>query len=811
MRGVVQTGLAILVTLLLAALAWPGAAILFAQEQAAAAGPVVIDSVKVQGNQRRPEAVVQAESGLRAGDTITFREIQRAIRRLWVSGHYRDVQVYARQAGGGPSAPVVLVVQVAEQPYIGDVEFRGLEHVNGRTVRDTVGLNPGVPLRPSKVAEAEHMMRKLLADKGYRVRAIEHRLEPIRDRPGEQRLVFQVTEGHRIALAAVEFEGNQVFDDEQLRKALDTKPEGFFWFRDGTYEEAKLQADLRDKLPEFYAQRGYIDFAVGGDTLVVDPERGKARLVVKVNEGERYQLAAFDVRGNRRFPADELKRYFDRERGGLLRGLGFGSDGGKEGGGVFDQVAFQRATDRVSQLYRNQGYLYARVQPVIERTETAGGEPAVQVAWEIREGEPAYVNRVSVTGNTFTHENVIRDRILLLPGDVYNEDLLIQSYKNVMALGFFETPLPLPDIQPNDKGDVDITFDVKERQTGAINFGTALGGGTGVAGFLGYDQPNLFGQAKAGHLRWEFGRFSNNLEASYSDPAMLGSRVSGSASLFSARDRFFRFSEGQRRRTGGSLRFGLPLPTDRWSRVFLGYSLSRTTYQQASGLETASLFALPPGVQSTISLSLVRNTLDHPLFPVSGTRHELEGSFSGGLLGGDGDFQKYTAGASWYVPAGQVGGGQPGSRPIRFTLGVSAEAGALFGNAERFPFERFWMGGVQFGRPLRGYEETTVTPRGHIPRGVPGVLLEDRFGDAYLRLSAEYAVRFNDNLSLSLFYDAGNVWRSPREINPTRLLRGAGLGVTLVTPFGPLGLDYAYGFDKVVPGWQLHFKLGPTF
>jgi outer membrane protein insertion porin family len=162
------------------------------------------------------------------------------------------------------------------------------------------------------------------------------------------------------------------------------------------------------------------------------------------------------------------------------------------------------------------------------------------------------------------------------------------------------------------------------------------------------------------------------------------------------------------------------------------------------------------------------------------------------------------------VPVGQIGGTAPGTRPIRLTLGLSAEGGAIFGDASRFPFDRFWLGGVQFGRPLRGYEETTITPSGYSDRN-SGLPLTQRFGDAYMRLSATYALRFNDNISVGAFFDAGNVWQRPSEIDPTRLFRGAGLGVTLVTPFGPLGLDYAYGFDKQPPGWQLHFKFGQGF
>jgi outer membrane protein insertion porin family len=189
----------------------------------------------------------------------------------------------------------------------------------------------------------------------------------------------------------------------------------------------------------------------------------------------------------------------------------------------------------------------------------------------------------------------------------------------------------------------------------------------------------------------------------------------------------------------------------------------------------------------------------------------MEANFNGGILGGNGDFQKYLLNGAWFVPVGRIGGGAPGSRPIRMTLGLSAEGGALFGDASRFPFERFFMGGVQFGRPLRGYDETTITPLGYVPESDNSVPLSERFGDAYLRLSAEYAIRFNDNLSVSTFYDAGSVWREPSEFNPTRLFRGAGIGVQLVTPFGPIGLDYAYGFDKINPGWQLHFKFGQGF
>lgn len=773
---------------------------------------LTVEQHTVEGNERVATDAFLAETGIRIGDKITINDVQVALRKLWGSGNYKDIEPRLIELPGENT--VRLHWNVSEQPFVSRVEFRGLENIRGSAVLDTVGLRANSPYRPARAAAAEGVVREMLARKGLQLRSIKHELVPVpRSKTEEFNLVFTVEEGQRVAIADVDFEGNQIFDDDDLKGQLATRSEGFLWFKPGLYDEDKLREDLRKNLPAYYGSRGYLDFAVLGDSLAVDPETGKARLIITVSEGPQYRLAAFDVNGNRRFSSEEIKRYFEQESaGGLLKGFGLGGARTTQvTGQPFDATAFESATARVKQLYSNSGYLYAQVNPTIEKTDSN----TVRVAWDIREGEPAYINTVTIAGNTYTHEEVIRNQLLVIPGDVYNEELLIQSFQRISSLGFFETPLSPPGIQPNEKGDVDITFEVKERQTGSVNFGTAVGGGTGLAGFLGYDQPNLFGQAKSGHLRWEFGRYSNNFEASYSDPAIQGSRYSGSISLFSARDRFIQFNEGRRRRTGAGLRFGIPMPNDARSRLTVGYTIARTTYEKFDD-ESQSIFNLPPGVQSTVTLGLQRFNLDHPMFPTSGTRQEIEASINGGILGGNGDFQKYIVSGAWYVPVGRIGGSAPGSRPIRMTLGLSAEGGALFGDASRFPFERFWMGGVQFGRPLRGYEETTVTPLGYSPRcqnTVSGACLElgQRLGDSFLRLTAEYAVRFNDNLSISAFYDAGGVWYKPGEINPTRLLRGAGIGAMLVTPFGPLGLDYAYGFDKTRPGWQLHFKFGQGF
>jgi len=777
--------------------------------QTGARGPVAVDTVVVEGNQRLQAPSIVGLFGVQPRTEITWRDIQKGIKQLLSSGQFIDVVVRAR---GTP--PVELVIQVEERPQIRRVEINGLQNLSTREVRDTSGLRPAFPFNEQRIFDAKAYIRQELAEDGIPFAEITERVIPVDDREGEVDVILDVVEGQRVTIAEVEFRGNEGIPSDALHGAMSTKQEGFWWFRSGSFDEAEFRDDLDGKLPLMAASRGYLDFSVLSDTVVIDPSSGKARLEILVEEGPQYRLGSFTVNGNNRFTTEELESYFETTGGGILSslGLGGGESSGPEGQ-VFNRQTFNDAILAAEERYRNEGYLYARINPLVTRRDGVNGaDPTVDVSWEIQEGSPALVNRVSIAGNEYTYEWVIRNQLFILPGDVYSQDRVLRSYQNISSLGFFEAPMPFPSIVPNDDGDVDITFNVVEKQTGSINFGTSVGGGVGLSGFLGYEQPNLFGQAKSGSLRWDFGRYLNSFEVSYTDPAVFQSLVSGSLSLFNSRDRFFQFSTGRRRRIGATSRFGFPWPNSRVTRAFVGYGISQTKYELFTDADDTSLFGRPPGVQSQLTLGLTRQTLDHPLFPTVGSRQNVNVEVNGGLLGGDGQFTRVLADANWWVPLGSTGG-QEGGAPsgVRLALGVTFKSGAIFGDAGAFPFDRFWMGGVQFGQNLRGYDETTITPLGYFPERDAGITDIARLGDAFYSMTTELAMRMGDQLGISLFYDAGNVWRDPVEFDPTRLFRGAGIGLSLVTPFGPIGLDYAYGFDKATPGWQLHFRMGPGF
>lgn len=774
---------------------------------------VFVDTVVVRGAERIDAANIRVVSSLEGGRRITPPDVEAAIQRLMATGNFEWIDILSREDETGA---VTLFIDVAERPFIVAFDIEGLKRISAGTVRDTVGLTGEQPLRPQLVRRTERMIRDLLGGAGVQLASFDTMMVAVPDRPGAYRFVFQVEEGNRLAISEIDFIGNEAFDDDALRDAINTKTEGFLWFKPGRFDRDVLQTDLLQTLPSFYGASGYIDFAVVSDTLIIDPVSGKARLEIELTEGPQYRLGEFTIEGARRFPVEQLEPMFTSRRRSVL-GLPFGGRDEQETGQIFDRAALDAATQQVEQLYKNEGYLYAAVEPIIQRTEGENGQPMVNVTWAISEQSPFYIDKIIIAGNTYTHESVIRDRIVVYPGDVYSEDRLLQSYRSIAALGFFETPLPNPGIVPHvETGTVTLTFEVQERQTGSINFGTSIGGGGygragGLSGFLGYSQPNLFGQAKQASVQAEYGYGRSSFTASFTDPALFGTRNSGSVSLYHTDDRYrgFSFSDGRYVRTGGSLRYGFPVGNFRWTRAFAGYSLSRYRYEARSvdECEPGNIFCQPSALASTLSLSVTRDTKDHPMFPTQGTSQNLSLQQTGGLLGGDGNFQKATAEADWWVPVMSFGGGEAGSRGIVTTFGFQARVGTVFGDASRFPLERFFLGGTQFGQVLRGYEESTVTPLGYFDRNNTLVSSNDRLGDAFLVLTGEYALRLSDAISTSVFAEAGNIWSHSSGINPSRLFRSAGIGATVVTPFGPLGLDLAYGFDRDPAGWKFHFKI----
>ncbi|HRP07754.1 MAG TPA: outer membrane protein assembly factor BamA, partial [Gemmatimonadales bacterium] len=515
-----------------------------AQDQQPPAFPTV-DSIAVEGNARLTETQITSRVGIVLGTEVTFRDVQRAIRALYATGQFDSVRVEQRDIPG----KVTLVFVVTERPVLREWNVTGPEKMSSRDVRDRVSLVAGRPIDRAAVVASAFAIDSMYRKSGYYGVRVRTTTEPADS--GAVRVIFDVDEGNRVSISQVIVEGNERFPDEEVVSAIASQPEGFWWFSPGKYDEARLDQDIRDRMPGWYGERGYIDFQVTGDSLIPDPDNGKATLVLSVEEGEQYRIGSVEVVGNGRYSTEELSAlipFIPPER------LNAGGDLGT----VFNRSEWLAAQERVSELYMNSGYLYSRVLAQEARRTGPDSQPRVDLRLVVEEGAPAYVNRINIVGNDVTHERVIREAIVILPGELFNRQRLIQSWNNISNLNFFEQPMAVPDIAPQANGDVDITFRVTERRTGNINFGASIGQGTGLGGFLGLEEPNLFGRGKRGRLQWQFGRNINDFQLSYSDPAILESRISGTVSVFNSRLRYIVGDLGRRQQEGASLQIGLP-------------------------------------------------------------------------------------------------------------------------------------------------------------------------------------------------------------------------------------------------------------
>jgi outer membrane protein insertion porin family len=767
-----------------------------------------VDSLVVEGNRRVSTDQIIQTSGIVLYQPVNYRTIQRAIQALFATGQFDEVHVEQR----GGQEKLILAIVVKERPVLQRWAIRGADQVSESEVRSKIVLLEGRPLDRAAVGKIIGAIDSLYQKKGYYAARV--RVNEVEGGPGAARLIFDITEGSRVAIAQVIIDGNTTYKDESVVEGMASRPEGFWWFQKGEFSEEKLDEDVRARLPKWYGDRGHIDFQVTSDTLIADRVPGKAILQLKVDEGQQYHVGTFEVSGNRRYSTEEISVYFPfgsqtvAGRGDTLNVL-------------YNQSQWESATEQLRELYLNTGYIYAQVQPELTRRTGSDGKAWIDLRWNIVEGAPATVNRIIILGNDVTHERVIREQIVMIPGQLFNREALIRSYENVSNLNFFQQPLPPPDVQPTESGDVDIIFRVTERRTGNVQFGASLGQGTGVGGFIGLEEPNLFGKAKRGKLNWQFGRNINDFTLQYTDPAIRESRISGTLTLFNSRQRFTVGDLGRRLQTGGSMQLGLPLFGARYTRLYGLYSYQRITYEGGSD-ELRERFRCEDCARSTIGLSLARDTRIGLPFPIAGQSVNLSAETNGGFLGGTGDYNKFDIDGRWYAPLGRLGGGAQGGGPfgggIQFVLGLTAKSGFVVGDAGPFFTELYSMGGVQFGVPLRGYDEFAITPNGFDPSaGGNSAASENSFGKSYAAFTAEAGARISQALYVNTFFEAGNVYRSARQYNPLRMFRSLGVGVAVISPLGPLGVDVGYGLDREDlsgrpnPGWKLHFRLGNFF
>lgn len=740
----------------------------------------VLQGITVEGNTTTDENLIRINSGLAVGQTLSGEDIQHAIRQLWSLGRFAavDVQI-AREVPEG----LYLLISVEENPILAGIEILGNRKLKKLKLTEALKdlVNTGKPVSQAQVFKVRHTLAELYQGEGFEQVEVEATLRDVQE--GRGTLYIVIDEGRRTRIREVEFHGNQAFSDRRLaRQMKKTRTRGFL--RKGEFDPEAFEAD-KVALVDFLKKQGYRDARVERDSVGLNPEGRALRVDVWVYEGRQYTFGEVAFAGNTVFTGDFLGNQL------LFKP-----------GDTYNEQKYQRSLESLQDLYYNRGYIQVQVEPV----EEPRGESVVDIRFLITENNIFSVRRVEFAGNDKTKEKVLRREMSLHPGDTFDVGRLRRSLRDITILNYFDTVEPNVDIAGDDE--VDLTVSVHEKTTDQISMSAGYSERDKLVGSLGFTLNNLMGNGQKLTLDWQFAKSYRSIRMDFEEPWLFDRPVLAGISLYDTYNNRTTSDGFNRRIRGGSLSLGRRLNwPDNYFQVRSTYALEEVVYTDFVESERESLLERgfvedDPELSSTLSLVLQRDSRDHPEFPTTGTTLRLQSKLGGGYLGGSYDFQKYTLAARSYSPF--FG---------KFVFYNSMETGVVNGLSadDEIPwYERFFMGGtaLSVGTSLRGYDERDVGTG-------------DDGGRTMVKVGSEVRVQLIPNPTVyGLFFgEAGNVWKNVSSASLNDLARSAGIGLRLHMPLvGLIGLDYAYGFDRLDTStglrrgkWEFHFQFGREF
>ncbi|WP_048646270.1 outer membrane protein assembly factor BamA [Nitratireductor soli] len=756
-------------------------AIQLAATQAAEAATV--SRIDVRGNRRVDAETVRNYIGIRPGRSFSNDDVNDAVKRLFATGLFSDVSI--TQSGGA------LVVTVDEYAVVNQVLFQGNKKIKDSNLSQAVQLQPRKSFSNQALEADAETIRESYRRIGRDDATVTGRTQELED--GRVNVIFDIQEGGRTKIAAINFVGNSAFGNGRLKDIIATKQSNFlsFLLRNDIYDDNRLRAD-EETLRRFYYNRGYADFRVISATAELDEAENAYTLTFTVEEGERYRFGNIGIESTiTGVDSEALRSRLETRQGG-----------------VYSAKDVEDTIIALTEEVAGNGYAFAQVTPRGDRNfETR----EIDVVYSIDEGPRAYIQRIEIRGNQRTRDYVIRREFDLSEGDAFNQVLVQRAKRRLEALNFFQTVniSTVPGSQPDQ---VVLVVDVVEKSTGEFSIGAGYstgqsessGGGFSVEGSV--TERNFLGRGQFIRVAAGGGKDSRDYSFSFTEPYFLGRRISAGFDVYRRTRKFD--DKYDRDIMGATVRFGLPI-TEALSTQ-LAYNYAQEEYSgtgncsvPSSGgncnLAPALVEAINQGTwkKSSVSGSLIYNTIDNLQNPREGIYANLTLEVAG--LGGDAKFVKATARGTYYQPLSEeldligmfsVGGGH-----------IQALSGDLR------VFDHF----SSSDRIIRGFKYNGIGPY-----QVTNGRTDHLGGKTYFNASAEAQFPFpllpeSFGLRGAVFADAATLYASDiAGTSGTSMEWRASVGAGLIwaSPFGPLRVDYAVPVVKEDSDTVQNFNFG---
>lgn len=576
-------------------------------------GPApIIQSIAVRGNQRIEAETVGSYLPIQPGMPAEPELLDLSLKTLFNTGLFSDVEVAMNEQG-------VLIIDVKENPIVNRVIFEGNRRVKDDKITEEIQLAPRAIYTRAKVQADQQRIVELYRAKGRFAAIVTPKVTPLDQNRID--VIFEVDEGPKTGIAKVNFVGNEIFTDNELRGVILTKESR--WWRiftsNDNYDPDRLEFE-RELLRQHYARNGYADFNVVSAVAELTPDREDFFITFTVDEGPQYTVGEVSVKTTlAKLDEETLERFVPIKSGETFNG-----------------EKIEDATESITFATGATGYAFVDVNPVLNRYPETN---TIDITFQVNEGPRVYVERINIKGNTTTLDKVIRREIRIAEGDPFNRVLVDRSRARIRSLGFFgevaieEQPGSAPDRTVLD-------VNVEEQSTGSFSVGVGISSTENFIVDLSVEQRNLMGRGQLLRFRVQASSRTRLVDLQFTQPYFLGRNLAAGASAFNQRTNF-REAGFVRDRIGFGLNTGFAF--SEFGRGGLNYLFTRDNVVIES--EQTSIIALDddpasiliPGAQPISTTPLV-NANGEPLLDNFGNPILVDGAPAQSVLADTCDF-----------------------------------------------------------------------------------------------------------------------------------------------------------------------------
>ena len=718
--------------------------------------PFTVREIRAEGLQRLDEGTILTYLPLTTGDELNDITSRQAIRALYASGLFQDVQLL--RDGNA------LVIRVEERPQIVKFEIEGNEKIGGDELKKSLadlGLANGETYKRALLDQVEQELRRQYYANGYYDVGIDTTVTDLANNRVD--IKIKVTEGKVTKIKDINILGATAFPVKELKEQLQLKPTNWVPFqKSDRYSKQSLGGDL-ETLQSYYQDRGYLKFNVASVQVALSPEKKDIFITVNVEEGDKYSLK------DRRFSVETiLNEEF------LFRLLS------TKPGDTFSRKEATESANRIEAALSDVGYAFAKVTPLPEVDEE---KKQVSLNYVIEPGKRAYVRRINFTGHGDTNDETLRREMRQLEASPFSKSAVERSRVRLTRLPFIEEAEVDTKPVPGSDDLVDVSFKIKERAPGSVQFGVGYSGAQGFLVNASLTHTNFLGTGNRVELSIDNSQYSRQLNFSWTNPYFTEDGISQTISTYYRKaESVIRYSSGFNSNTiGADLTYGIPLSEFVALRVGGGVTQTAIETFPAYSADEVLRFVRENGssfTDFTLRTGITRDTRNRTFFASRGMLNRLNLDVT--VPGSGIEFYNLFYQHQQYIPLF-----------YKFFIEFDGTVGYVdtYGDSSTVPpYENYFAGGP---RTVRGYKDGTLGPR------------DTPFNNPYggkLRTTAQTELIIPTPLDsdgkssrVSLFYDVGNIFAEPGQFEVNELRQSLGLSVSYFTPFlGLLQLSYSF-------------------